>query len=396
MKAELVTTDAALDELREPWNRLAGGDPLASWEWRTAWRRIMAGDRPLAVAAVRSGERIVGLLPGFVKTHPWLGRTLSLLGSGKTCTDYQRPLLDPELSATERDLALELLLDCLTSRPRGIGRLDQIELDGCDLHDESVQLFVDALARRGFQIHPEPIEGSWVTHLPADWDAFVAGVPRSQRRKINKAVKRCAGGEITYHEATDAESIAAIWPEFVRLHELRFIKKYGGGCFSDPVFEEFLRTAAIALSARQAAKIVWVEHLGRPISSQIYLLSPTTAHMYQSGVDPDYLHLEPGHLLFTEVLRRLIAQGYSKLDFLRGDEAYKGGWNAQAVPLTRLIAVAPRATSRWRYGSRNWARSLKRAAVAAWRARKAQASRSEPTASGEPRETSHELEPVAT
>ncbi len=371
MRAEVVTSDSAFLALRDDWNRLAAGDPLATWEWRHAWWESWNHRRRLAIGVVYEGERVLAILPAFTEFRPWSGRTLALLGNGKACTDYQRVLVDPDLAEPERQVVIELLLDELLRAGGAIPSIDLFELDGVDVTEPSVATIIESLNQRRFALDHEPLDSSWITDLGETWDSFVAATPRQLRRKIHKAMRRAESPDISYHEAGDPETVAAIWSEFVRLHQARFRDRTDdGGCFADSRFEQFLRDAAIELAAKQQAKIVWCEHLGRAISAHLYLLGRRTVAMYQSGFDPDYQHLEPGYLLYTLALRSLIESGYAHFDFLRGDETYKAGWAARAVPLARLVCVAPRATSRIRHRTRCWARSLKRAAVQTWKNRR--------------------------
>ena len=371
MRAEVITSESAFLALRDDWNRLAAGDPLATWEWRHAWWKSWNQRRRLAIGVVYEGERVLAILPAFTEFRPWSGRTLALLGNGKACTDYQRVLLDADLADDERQATIELLLDELLRAGGAIPKIDLFELDGVDVTEPSVAMIVDSLEQRRFAVDHEPLDSSWITDLDETWEGFVAATPRQLRRKIHKAMRRAESPDISYHEAGDPETVAAIWSEFVRLHQARFRDRTDdGGCFADSRFEQFLRDAAIALTAKQQAKIVWCEHLGRAISAHLYLLGRRTVAMYQSGFDPDYQHLEPGYLLYSLALRNLIDGGYAHFDFLRGDETYKSGWAARPIPLTRLVCIAPRATSRIRHRTRCWARSLKRAAVRTWKRRR--------------------------
>jgi CelD/BcsL family acetyltransferase involved in cellulose biosynthesis len=348
---------AEFANLRDDWNRLAAGDPFASWEWRFAWWQAFGAGRQLQLGVVRRSGRIVAIAPWFVGRKFLAGPTLEFLGSGKVCTDYQRILLDADLDDAERHEAVESLAD--GSLP---GRLD---LDGVVADEFSTVALTDALTRRGWSVTAEPLESCWIVGLPNDWTNFVADVPRATRRKIHKAGRRFSDPDVGFHQAATRDEIESVWSEFVRLHEFRFRNKVGGGCFGDPVFERFLRDAVCRLVERGAAKIVWCEYLGRAVSAQLYLLGHRTASMYQSGFDPGEAHLEPGHLLYSRVIQDLIHDGYENLDFLRGDESYKAGWNARSVPLSRLIAVAPgplvRARHRVWTTARRWNRKLRQA-----------------------------------
>ena len=52
------------------------------------------------------------------------------------------------------------------------------------------------------------------------------------------------------------------------------------------------------------------------------------------------MKLEPGHLLFTAMVRRAIDRGDSYFDFLRGNEPYKEYWGAEPHAQNKLRMVA--------------------------------------------------------
>ena len=58
---------------------------------------------------------------------------------------------------------------------------------------------------------------------------------------------------------------------------------------------------------------------------------------YNAGVDPDARDLSPGVLLVAEFIRRALADGARRFDFLRGDEPYKYEWGAVDEPIQRIL-----------------------------------------------------------
>lgn len=367
MQSELVTTDTSLAALRDEWNRLAGDNPLLSWEWRATWWRFFGPSydrrRRLAIGVVRDEGRIVGIAPCYTERGPIQGQKLVWLGSGKACTDYQRFLIDPNASAEQHAAINDHLIDAIYDHVVRRAQQDIWDLDGVEPAIGTTIELERSLRGRGFSVHAEPIESSWVMDLPGDWKTFVTGCHRTVRRKIHKSERRAAGPSVHFFTATTPEQIAAFWPEFVRLHAARFSTKVAdGGCFADPTFAQFLPEAVRLLSERGLVRLYWCEVHGRPISTQLYLLAGRSAQMYQSGFDPGYSEYEPGYLLYTHVFRSLIESGFTTFDFLRGDETYKSGWNTRKVPLVRLFCVPPRTTSQLRHQTYLWARSFKRAA----------------------------------
>lgn len=371
MQFELVTTDTSFAALRDDWNRLAGDDPLSSWEWRSAWWRFFGTAldrrRSLAIGVVRHGDRVVGIAPCFTERGALRGQKLVWLGYGKACTDYQRFLVDPTADAGYRAAINDHLVDAIYDHVARRAQQDVWDLDGVEPTAASTTELADSLRRRGFNVHAEPIESSWVMDLPDDWKTFVSGCHRAIRRKIHKAERRAGEPSVHFFQVTDPDRIANFWPDFVRLHSARFMSKVAdGGCFADPTFAQFLPEAVQLLSERGLVRLYWCEVHGRPISTQLYLSSGRSAQMYQSGFDPEYSAYEPGYLLYTHVLRDLIESGFTTFDFLRGDETYKSGWSTRRVPLARLFCVPPRRTAQLRHQTYLWARCFKRAAQQSW------------------------------
>lgn len=349
MQLEIITTDAGFAALRDDWNRLAGDDPLNGFEWNHAWWHEFRRAGRLAIGVVRNSVEIEAIVPLFSVRRSLQGHVLQFLGSGKACTDYRRILLGPTADRNRIALIVEALLDASAWRQAGFGLIDLWELEGIDVEEPSMQVLVAALHNQGFSIAHDALESTWSTALPDSWDAFVASTHRTIRRKIHKARRRAEDPEIGFRIATDPTAIAEAWHQFVRLHQSRFQDKVvGGGCFTDPTFERFLRRAVDSLAAQGRVRLMWCSYRGAPISIQLYLLGEHTAYMYQSGFDPDYSQLEPGHLLYSFTVAHLIEAGFTKLDFLRGDESYKADWNGLAHPLARIRCISPRITSRLR------------------------------------------------
>jgi CelD/BcsL family acetyltransferase involved in cellulose biosynthesis len=76
---------------------------------------------------------------------------------------------------------------------------------------------------------------------------------------------------------------------------------------------------------------------GRPIPAGISFETPDAVLYYNAGVDPDARDLSPGVVMVERYVRRALAQGAVRLDFLRGDEPYKYEWGAVDEPIQRLL-----------------------------------------------------------
>lgn len=362
MHIEIITTTPQFAALRADWNRLASGQPLNHWEWHAAWWDAFGESMELAIVTVRVDERVVAIAPWCIQTHSLTGRSLRFLGSGKACTDYQRILVDPAFQIASLELITTMLVSSGKNSP-ALAALDSIELDGVRADEPTIRQLLNVLTENDYEVHTREIESTWVAPTAASWPEFEQGLSKELRRKVRKALSRAADPDIRFHVTQSADDLQRIWPSFVRLHQQRFQNRADdAGCFSDARFEQFLLQATLALLPSGQAEIVWCEQAGTPFVAQLYLLNNDTAFMYQSGFDPAFAALEPGHLLYTHVFQRLIERGIRQLDFLRGNEPYKAKWNAAAVPMYRYRCVPPRFLPRLRQEALNVGRTIKQLA----------------------------------
>ena len=97
-------------------------------------------------------------------------------------------------------------------------------------------------------------------------------------------------------------------------------------------------------------QLAWIEAPGQPIAVDAFLTGDSTVFLYQSGIDPEMLEFEPGHLSHLFLIRRAIQKSRQVVDFLRGDEPYKASWGAQPVSMQNIRVAANRVTPQIRQG----------------------------------------------
>lgn len=318
---------------RQPWNRLAVHNPMLSYEWLHGWWRHFGEGMQLHLVLFVEGCELRGFLPLYVHTG-YLGRELRFLGSGSVCSDYLSAVVDPHSTPSVLHACREYIVDLLQySEPDNWLR---IRMDGMSENDPWLTAIQSTQ-----RLHTKSIGNTWRTALPENWEAFVRQCKgKSVHRKIKKTQERIDTGRIRLR-LLDQPSQAEEGLEILhRLHQARRTSLGEAGCFSDERFLPFLREAMAGLIERGLGAYTVIEGEQGPIGTQLLLFSDTTTMMYQSGLDPDSRELEPGHAAcyfgFQETMRR----GLSTYDFLRGDEAYKAFWGAEAVPMVEATIVA--------------------------------------------------------
>lgn len=278
-----------------------------------------------------------------------------MVGCGAICNDYVQMPCCPE---SEREVAVETAL-WLHSRPRKfLGLPTGIEIDGHRSDSSQWQAFFDTLRSKDWTLDSVPIEGAWRLGLPDNWQAYEGMLHKSHRRKARRAIKLLDSSVVQHRAFSSPNDIELYWPEFVRLHQKRRHQLGQAGCFADPHYENFLKSAVMELAAQNAVWLSFVHADSQAIAGLLIFDSGKTSYLYQSGIDTERLDLEPGHLINAATIRACIERGQLHFDFLRGDERYKSNWRASRISLQRSVLFPPGFTGRSLASARRLRRSF--------------------------------------
>jgi len=333
MHVELIETLEAWDAVAAGWEKITGGHPLHGCAWLQAWwQELGIGSGNLAVVLVYQEKELVGLAPWYV-TNDWSGRTLRFLGSGVTCTDYLDIFCLPGWHNRVGQTIAAWLQS--TANQQRWGRIELVELEGHVANAPGVAALQDALAQAGWSEEITALESCWVVPLPTNWEDYVAGLNPRGRRRARQACKLLEQGRVSYDVAQHPSEIEQRWPEFIRLHQNRRQEKGEAGCFADKSFERFLECAVKQLAQQNQVALIGLNHEGKWIATGLQLLGPACRHLYQTGMDCQFMKLEPGHVINALMLHDTLQAGGLGFDFLRGNEPYKARWNALPTPLVR-------------------------------------------------------------
>ncbi len=364
LQTRLITEFDEFRGCRQRWNELAGDRVFHRWEWMFSWWEQYCSGGELAIVVFEDDRgHWVGIAPWYKSTSPARGRVIQTLASGSACSDYVSLAIRPGFTAPVIVALGRLMLG------RDVHELfadvDLFEIEGHLATDPAIQLLHEAAACRNASVVMHEIGGTWRSALPADWHEYEATLHRSFRRKTRKAEKRLANAEFSGEVFLTPKQLQRAWPIFADLHQMRRQSLGQPGCFADPHFERFLQTASLRLAESAHSQINLVHYKGRPITANLEFIAGDSVFMYQTGMDPEYLSLEPGHINFTWAIQASIERGFRWFDFLRGDEVYKSRWKATRAPLWRTRIVPDRwmprvRSSLWNAGRqfRDWTQTM--------------------------------------
>ncbi len=331
LTTHLITARAELAAFETPWNILAAGYPMRSWNWLATWWKYYGNsyDRQLHVLAVydetESDEgTLAGIAPWYIERTPLNGNVLRPLGSGHVCTDHLSLICRPDYVAT----VATAIADYLTANDDD---WDRLELPAIDDGDDAITLLVGELEVRDALVSCERGGNCWVVDLPETWDEYLAGLSSSHRRQLRKCCERqVESGRSQWHLVTNSSELDEAWKILVDLHQRRRNGLGDAGCFASKEFYDFHREVVNELLATRQLRMSWVELDGTPFTAEYHFSSPDTIYTYQSGIDTNRLNESPGRLAYMFTVKRAIAEGFTHLDFLRGDEPYKSHFRAEA------------------------------------------------------------------
>jgi CelD/BcsL family acetyltransferase involved in cellulose biosynthesis len=340
MRVTCLSDLSQLAPLTAAWRELAAGVPFRTPEWLLPWWENYGAGRELRVLAVfDEQQQLRGLAPWCVEASASSGRTLSFLGGGEVCSDYHGLVTTDEYS----DAVIAGIADWLVAEQGS--EWDLLHLTGVTAGEPTITKLAQRLTDEGLTVHQRPGLNTWRIEFDCDWEAYVESLSKSHRKQVRRIVRRIVEtGEAQLHVVRSPEELPAALDLLVALHQKRRISLDEPGCFADPRFEGFIRSAAPQLLAQGLLRLCWAELAGKPISVEFQLAGGGVTYAYQAGLDPDALDEEPGRIINIATLKHALQEGQRAFDFLRGDEPYKAHW--RAVPYASLdLRVVPRKTS---------------------------------------------------
>lgn len=172
----------------------------------------------------------------------------------------------------------------------------------------------------------EQTEVAAVLHLPPTFDEYLQMVGKKERHEIRRKTRRYHRGigHLRLHSQPDP---GWEFEEFVRLHKLATGAK---GQFMDEETTPLFRQ----LADLPGWRIDLLETGDGQASACVFGYSDTDCYyLYNSSFDPAYSSLSPGVVLLTSLIEKVIAEGLTRFDFLKGAETYKRRLGAVHRPL---------------------------------------------------------------
>lgn len=329
--------------VRDDWDRLAGSSVFRRFAWAHAWWEAFGqADCDLFVLALEEAGRIRALAPLVRERSIVHGKQLALLGGGLACGDDLSLLVEPgwEEAAAEQ-------LTAWLFQGEGRRTWDSLYWDGVGVDDPTLGLWRRALETQGALCAVRDDAARWAVDLPSDWDAYLAARGKPTRRLLRKATQRLAEADVVVHAVNDRASFELRWGQFVDLHGKRWAEECGG-CFTSPIFAQFVRSAAEAWLAEGKLWLRVLELRGQPAAAALGVVHAGAFSSYMFGRNPQFDELQPGWMLSVRLIQEAIDAGLQRFDFLRGDEPYKQRLGCEPIPQAKITVTSTGLVNRLR------------------------------------------------
>ncbi len=319
MIVEVIQDLARLNQIEPEWTTSvrenAVTTPFQLPIWLLIWWKHF-GSGKLYVLTFRQGSRLVAVIPCFL--HEWLGRRqLTLIGSG--ISDYLDPYIAPEHSG-EVIRHLQMYLE----QHQG--------WDLCDWQDLSPETPLRNIEKAKIEAATPCSE----IELNGSFDLYFAALSKDLKRNIRRYSERAKQiGTVEFEASTDGSHKHL--DTLIRLHTQRWEKQGQPGMVAANQSEPFLRDVV-----PQFARIGLIRYFTISFENEVAALLLSFSFnnrifAYMTAFDPKYDSLGFGRTLLFEAIRHAYLQGYSRWNFLRGDEPFKAWWGAKSEARCRVI-----------------------------------------------------------
>ena len=326
----VTTTPADWYSLAPAWSALqASARPPAGAfvtpQFQSAWWSAFDGDSQIDLHAVRDGAELIGVLPLMRRNG-----SVRLIGNSDVC-DYMDLLAVPHREAD----VVGALLDHLDATDAA-----DLDLPGLPQGSCSLSLLPAAAAARGWQVQPEAEAVCPVIELAPDWDGYLEAIKTRHRREVRRKMRNLLdGGAKVALEALDApDAISAALPQFLTLMASSRGDK---AAFLTDDMSAFFHAIVGRMAPAGLLRLYFFQVDGKRVAAVLCFLADGELQMYNSGYDPEFKALSVGLASKVFIVRDAIERGLQRVNFLRGDEAYKFQLGARATTVTRLRLQRP-------------------------------------------------------
>ena len=327
----IIDTHEGLREIFAQWDALLAESGRRNFflspDWIDTWLDIFwESDASLAVIAVQSAGKLVGLFPLYISImNQALGaKCLRLLGTGEpepdcVCTEYPDLLCYPGYEDVVARTVARVMVWDLSWDLASFGVVLPDSLICTVLYRE--------LEQYGIAMRERPGGVRYYINLPQSWDEYLSGLSKNMRGKIRYQRRRLARyGHIREYRIDEKAQLGKALRDLVQLHSERWRAKGEQGAFHSNRFREFHSRYMSRIFPKHRLNLRVLELDGTPIGVVYNIRYQGIDSYYQSGISMSLgdKAISPGIVALSHAIQSAIEDGMEVFDFMKsGPVSYK-------------------------------------------------------------------------
>jgi CelD/BcsL family acetyltransferase involved in cellulose biosynthesis len=166
--------------------------------------------------------------------------------------------------------------------------------------------------------------------LPLNFDVFFSKINRKFRNNIRRTKTHLKKDyELELVDYSKPNRVHEGLEIHFKLHQNRWLSQGKTGIFANQTFRDFHNDLGLTFSKQDILGLYVLHANGSPVASIYGFKFNSTFSAYSSGMDVAFASYGVGNLIWLETINKCIEDRITKIDFLRGNEAYKYKWNAK-------------------------------------------------------------------
>ena len=324
-------------ELREPWNRLAGGSPFLTWEWLDAWWRCFGTGDPQVFAAWEGEELVAGLTCGLRKKHL------------RAMADMNTDLFGPVVRSRSD---LRRIVDAILAGPWSRATLPSLPLG-----EPFIEELIAALKSKGWLTHhPSRLIESPIVATGDSFENYCRDVlSTNARRQVGKAHRRLEReGEVELRVFDEPDDLEPVLAECFALESAGHKGLWKSDTLSSEALTRFLELVFDRFQERGAVRVSELRLDGALLAFDLSLIHGRVFYAIKTSYDEDYSYYAPGHILRLAVIEACFERELDSHEFLYPVSRWKARYMTEVRTTTTLRAYRRRPGPLIRYATRRW------------------------------------------
>ena len=333
MIAYVVSSLSEVEKLKESWKRIYANssqeNPFLCWEWNWLWMSCYTSLDSVRVIVVKDGEKIICIAPFCIKN-----KEISFLADS-LYSDYM-DIIAEECTSDVVKLVTKKLIEF-----KDWDRLSLLTLPG---NSDSHKYFELELKKHTISAEKSVIHANPYIDITGQFDAYIQsrsnGVKKELRRSKNKLDKTFERWE--FFEAKNLSENQEVLDALVRFHLGRQGAKVGTSIFEDKKNRDFYKGLICNTEIPWDIHLCGIKADGEFVTASISIITNNVLYYWITAFDYSLGGGSIGNFHVRYLTEKCFKEGYKRLDFMGGTEAYKMRWATGSYDNYRVLAYRSR------------------------------------------------------